>query len=120
MDEGEVTLFLEALAEYHAASYDFVNKFPGGIDGIVKEHPTLKGIKEFDGTMDKMMRDNIAQMFDIVAMIGKDYIDPALEEKVLKYKPHSAQIWMEGMFRRSGNFGILIHGDSWAKNAMYL
>ena len=67
----------------------------------------------------EMFKPSIESMLETASLIAKEYISDEMAEKVLKLKPHVFYHFMAGWQEPFGNFTTIIHGDSWANNAMF-
>ncbi len=119
MDEGEVKAFIEALAEFHASMYFLMMQHPGGKEKFCKDYEGLAGIKPFDENTEKMMRGNIEQTLTTIEAVVRDLVNDATADKIGRFKPLAYKKWVDAFSNPWGDFGTIIHGDSWFNNAMF-
>ncbi len=119
MDEGEVTAFVEALAEFHASTYFLMMKHPGGKEGFLEDYPGLSGVNPFDENMEHMMRSSIEQTLTSIEAIVRELVDDKTADKIAKFRPHAYGNWVDAFTLPWGDFATIIHGDSWFNNVMF-
>ncbi len=117
--KDEMKAFLEALGEFHASTYYLISTYPGGKDNFLAEHPTMKEMKSLGPEMEKSFKDGIDVMVEAVSDMCKTYVSEDLAKKVMQVKPYAFHNFNDAWLKTYGNFTTIIHGDSWANNAMF-
>ena len=107
------------MAEFHASTYYLCNSYPGGKDAFLADHKILKGLKPFDATTKKAWRQAVTQVLEGASWIAKEYLGQEIADKVMGMIPYSFNAFMDARLNPYGNFQTIIHGDSWANNAMF-
>ena len=94
--------------------------FLGGRDAFLEKYPTLEKVNQFSEESAAFFRKSTDDICENMGLIAKDFISAEAGEKLDAYKD---RLWEEfdiGFFEPYGDFQTIIHGDSWANNAMYL
>jgi 5-methylthioribose kinase len=120
MDEGELTLFLEALAEFHAAMYHVMTTIEGDKATFLEKYPTLWGLNEMNPAIKGMFKESQQAVTDTIAKIAKEYFGQDVHDRMVAWKLNSFDIWYNTFLKPVGKFTTIVHGDAWANNAMFM
>lgn len=117
MDE-KVTLFLEALASFHASTHQMLASV-GGIEAFLKNYPSLRQVNPMAPEFTTDWRSNMEGGLETTAKIAKEYINEEVSIKVANWKDKIWQTFYDGFFTPCGDYQTIIHGDAWQNNVMF-
>ena len=118
LQDEDLTLFLQALASFHASTYQIIQE-SGGQEAFLQKYPTLANNLPLNQEFETMFKTEFNNSWENFALIAKDFIDETTSEKILKFKKKVWSCFEKGFYQSYGDFQTINHGDSWVNNAMF-
>ena len=118
LQDHDLTLFLQALASFHATTYQLVQE-SGGKEEFLQKYPSLTNNLPLNGDFETMFKNEFIKHCENYALTAKDFIDERSSENVLKFRDRIWSCFAKGFYQPYGDFQTIIHGDSWINNAMF-
>ncbi len=118
MTETEIRNYMEALGSLHATTYHVIKVKFGDNEAFIERYPALANLKRVFAADDpfKAHMDNIARNIDVII---REYMTDEIADRFNKFAPRFFEVFQAGLHKPFGDFRTLIHGDSWANNAMF-
>ena len=118
LQDEDLTLFLQALASFHASTFQIIQE-SGGQDAFLQKYPTLANNLPLNKEFETMFKKEFNNNCENFALTARDFIDDKTSEKILKFKKKIWSCFEKGFHQPYGDFHSIIHGDSWVNNAMF-
>ncbi len=119
LTDSEVEIFCEELAAFHASAYHFIKTKFGDNGEFVKKHPMMAFFKMIIPETEEMIKSTLMGGAGNIDILARDYMDPGVADRFAKFIPQVWDMFKDGLAKPCGSFNTLIHGDSWANNAMF-
>ena len=123
MQLDHVQAVLRQLCFVHTSSFDYINKFEGGLDAFKATYPSMchdgAWLDTTKPMLKKIMDNLIGSVYGIFVKVIEDFSgDPDLIQRVKKFAGSIAET-MPKIHQPEGNVVSLVHNDSWTNNFMF-
>ncbi len=110
---------MEALAEFHATTYHVINESYGGIEKFRETYPELADLKPMGEGTKQTFKTTLDKIVGNIETLAREFVSDEVAERFVQLGPELFPTLESGLHKPRGRFQTLIHGDSWANNAMF-